>query len=174
MNPSKTPVLNLIVTGSVMSNSGTPGTVACWLFCPWDSPGQNTGVGSHSLLRGIFRTQRLKRGLLHCRQILYHLNHQGSHLSYMLKSSESESCSLMSNSLLPSVEFSRPESWSAWSVNKYYCQASSVLYSIIPQVTVTPSKILMSLIHKQLGNSIFKKFPRLFKYEARCKEPLAS
>ena len=35
-------------------------------------------MGSHSLLQGIFPTQRLNPGLLHCRQILYHLSHQGS------------------------------------------------------------------------------------------------
>ena len=37
-----------------------------------------TGVGSHSLLQGIFLTQGLNLSLLHCRQILYHLNHQGN------------------------------------------------------------------------------------------------
>ena len=46
-----------------------------------DSPGKNTGVGSHSLLRGIFLTQGLNPGLLHCRKILYHLRHQGSPLA---------------------------------------------------------------------------------------------
>ena len=39
---------------------------------------KNTGVGSLSLLQGIFPTQELNRGLLHCRQILYHLSHQRS------------------------------------------------------------------------------------------------
>ena len=48
------------------------------LFCPWDSPGKNTGVGCHFLLQGIFLTQGLNLGLLHCRQILCHLSHQGS------------------------------------------------------------------------------------------------
>ena len=47
------------------------------LLCPWNSPGKNTGVGSCSLLQGIFPTQGLNPGLLHCRQILYHLSHQG-------------------------------------------------------------------------------------------------
>ena len=45
---------------------------------PWNSPGQNTGVGSLSLLQGIFPTQGLNPGLLHCRRILYQLNHEGS------------------------------------------------------------------------------------------------
>ena len=48
------------------------------LLCPWDSPGKNTRVGCHFLLQGIFPTQGLNLGLLHCRQILYHLSHQGS------------------------------------------------------------------------------------------------
>ena len=39
---------------------------------------QNTRVGSHSLLQGIFPTQRPNTGLLHCRRILYHLNYQGN------------------------------------------------------------------------------------------------
>ena len=42
---------------------------------PWNSPGQNSGVGSLSLLQGIFPTlQRLNSGLPHCRQILYQLS----------------------------------------------------------------------------------------------------
>ena len=44
------------------------------LFCSWNSPGKNTGVGCHFLLQGIFPTQGLNPHLLcllHCRQILY-------------------------------------------------------------------------------------------------------
>ena len=37
----------------------------------------NSGVGCHSILQGIFLTQELNLGLLHCRQIHYHLRHQG-------------------------------------------------------------------------------------------------
>ena len=48
------------------------------LYSPWNSPGQNTGVDSLSLLQGIFRTQGSNPGLLHCRQILYQLSHKGS------------------------------------------------------------------------------------------------
>ena len=48
------------------------------LYSPWNYPGQNTGVGSHSLLQWIFPTQGLNPGLPHCRRILYHLSHQGS------------------------------------------------------------------------------------------------
>ena len=48
------------------------------LYSPWNSPGQNTRVGSLSLLQGISPTQGLNPGLPHCRQILYQLSHQGS------------------------------------------------------------------------------------------------
>ena len=40
------------------------------LYSPWNSPGQNTVVGSISLLQGIFPTQGLKPGLPHCRRFL--------------------------------------------------------------------------------------------------------
>ena len=40
------------------------------LLCPWDSPGKDTGVGSHSLLQGVFSTQGSNLGLSHCKQIL--------------------------------------------------------------------------------------------------------
>ena len=48
------------------------------LYSPWNSPGQNTGVDSCSLLQGIFPTQKSNSGLLHCRWILYQPSHQGS------------------------------------------------------------------------------------------------
>ena len=43
-------------------------------YTAWNSPGQNTEVGSLSLLQGIFPTQGLNPGLLLCRRILYQLN----------------------------------------------------------------------------------------------------
>ena len=48
------------------------------LYRPWNSPGQNTGVGSLSLFQGIFPTQGPNPGLPHCRWILYQLSHKGS------------------------------------------------------------------------------------------------
>ena len=43
---------------------------------PWNSPGLITGVGTLSLLQGIFPTQGLNPGLPHCRRILYQLSHK--------------------------------------------------------------------------------------------------
>ena len=48
---------------------------------PWNFPGKNAGVGCHSILQELFPTQGLNPGLLRCRQILHHLNHQGSSFS---------------------------------------------------------------------------------------------
>ena len=48
------------------------------LLCPWKSLGSSTGVESCFLLQGIFPTQGSKPGIPLCRQILYHLSHQGS------------------------------------------------------------------------------------------------
>src|SRR5574341_360011 len=62
-----------------MSDSFRPhGLQPTTLLCPWDFPGKSTGVGCHFLLQGIFPTQGSNPGLLHCRQMLYHLSHQGS------------------------------------------------------------------------------------------------
>ena len=48
-------------------------------YSPWNSPVEfHYGVGSLSILQGIFPTQGLNPGLLPFRQILYHLSHQGS------------------------------------------------------------------------------------------------
>ena len=47
-------------------------------YSSWNSLGQNTGVGSVSLLQGIFPTQESNPGLPHCRLILYQLSHKGS------------------------------------------------------------------------------------------------
>ena len=58
---------------SVVPNSLRP----YGLYSPWNSPGQNTGVGSLSLLQGILPTQALNPGFPHCRQILYQLSHKG-------------------------------------------------------------------------------------------------
>ena len=59
---------------SVMSHSLQPHG----LYSPWNSPGQNTGMGSLSLLQGIFPTQGSNPGLPHCGRILYQLSHEGS------------------------------------------------------------------------------------------------
>ena len=84
------PVISVSESHSVMSDSLWPPG----LYRPWNSPGQNTGVGSISLSQGIFLTQELNRGLLHCRKILYQLCYQGSPvlLSWTPKSCQLGTC----------------------------------------------------------------------------------
>ena len=69
------------VSLSVMSDSlrfcSLPGSS----LCPWNSPGESTGV----LLQGIFPTQGSNLGFPHYRQILYHLSHQERVLFRFLK-----------------------------------------------------------------------------------------
>ena len=48
------------------------------LHSPWNSPGRNTGVGSLSLLQGVFPNQGSNPGLPHCRRTLYQLSHKES------------------------------------------------------------------------------------------------
>ena len=68
-----------VLSHSVVSDSLCPhGLKSTRLLCPWTSPGKNTGVGSYSLLQGIFLTQESNQGLLHCGKTLYQLSYQGS------------------------------------------------------------------------------------------------
>ena len=69
----------LLFSRSVVSDTLRPhGLKHARLLCPWDSPGKNTGMGCHALLQGIFPAQRSNLGVLHGRQILYHLSHKES------------------------------------------------------------------------------------------------
>ena len=54
----------------------TPWGVACQASLSMEFSSKNTGVGCHALLQGIFLTQGLNLGLLHCKQILYCLCYQ--------------------------------------------------------------------------------------------------
>ena len=65
-----------VLSHSVMSDSLRPHGPGSSVHR--DSPGKNTRVGCRALLQGIFSTQGWNPGLLHCRQILCHLSHQGS------------------------------------------------------------------------------------------------
>jgi len=69
------------------------------LYSPWNSPGLNTGVGSLSLLQGIFLTQRSNPGHLRCRQILYQLNHKDNPRVLEFLTQESGSPALQTDSL---------------------------------------------------------------------------
>ena len=62
---------NESVSHSVVTNSLQPhGLSPARLLCPWNSPGNNTRVGFHSFLQGIFLTQGSNLGLPHYRHSL--------------------------------------------------------------------------------------------------------
>ena len=75
----KQPCVGAVLSHLVVSDSFRPhGLQPVRLPCPWNSPGKNTEEGCHFLLQGIFLTQGPNPCFLHCRQILYHVSHQGS------------------------------------------------------------------------------------------------
>ena len=79
LNPSLATHYLDVLSRSVMSNSLWPPGLCSppGSSVHEDSPGKNTGVSCHALLQGIFPTQGLNPGLLHCKWILYRLSHQG-------------------------------------------------------------------------------------------------
>ena len=91
-------------------------------YSPWNSPGQNTGAGSYSLLQGVFPIQESNPDLPHCRQILYQLSYQGNPFIYSVQfSSVTQSCPTLCNPMdyiahrAPlSMGFSSQEYWGGW------------------------------------------------------------
>ena len=120
-----------------MSNSLRPhGLCPARLLCPWNSPGKNIGVSSHSLLQGIFPVEGQNPDL-HCRQILYHLSHQGSpylSLSYLFyaEQTEPQRCS---------GGCPRSQSWSSQPFNPILAGACSTL-----KLSLSPSIFLWGVL----------------------------
>ena len=86
---------NTQITSCAWSESCSVMLDSLWfkgLYSLWNSPGQNTGVGSLSLFQGIFPTQRSNPGLPHCGQILYRLSHKGNpnHVLALIKISQKQ------------------------------------------------------------------------------------
>ena len=109
----------------------------------WNSPGQNAGVGSCSLLRGIFPTQGSNLGLLHCRWIIYHLSHQGGPVErrrqvilLQLHSKDFEKDTLTSSAPKTQCVFLPPTNYFAQVIRKFVCVCVCVCVFpeyIIPQ-----------------------------------------
>ena len=123
---------------------------------------KKTGVGGLSLLQGIFPTQGLNQGLLHCRQILHQLNHQGNPI--LLTSCDAEkiyhTCghSVTSNSATPwtvarqtplSMGFSRHEYWSGLPFPPLYdeCKVASVCIHACVKMDKQPDVATLKLSH---------------------------
>ena len=69
---------SLLDPGPLESESSSVVSDSLTSHSPWNSPGQKTGVGSLSVLQGIFPAPRSNPGLPHCRRILYQLSYKSS------------------------------------------------------------------------------------------------
>ena len=114
------------------------------LYSPWNSTGQKTGVGSLSLLRGIFPTQRLNPGLLQWRLILYQLCYEGSSSGIVVLNSvctptSSEECKFEDN---------KPHTYSLGSRSLEYtfCLVPSGLMKSYPDNVLNKELILYIVI----------------------------
>ena len=120
---------------SVVSDSLRPHR----LCSPWNSPGQNTGVGSLSLLQGIFPTQGSNPGLPHCRQILYQLSHKGSPrildwIAYPFSSRSSQPRNQTGVSCIAGRAFTN---WAIREANIHVMNAKENFNSFLPQLSLT-------------------------------------
>ena len=102
--------------------------------CPWNSPGQNTGVGSLSLLQGIFPTQGLNPGLPHCKQILHQLN-----------KGKPKNTGMGSLTLLQRIFLTQESNWGLLRCRRILYQLSSLIAQLIknpPAMQETPVRFL--------------------------------
>ena len=126
------------------------------LLCPWDFPGNSTGVDCHFLLQGIFPSQGLNPGLLHCRQTLYHLSHQRSPLE------DGSNCSAKilfikePKKLVSDKCHSQEELVLSW-LNTFH--VSNILLSSTQGTTSTKPQLTCSLPHKLL--QALQRLPKL-------------
>ena len=111
----------MLVTRSSLPRCDPHGPPEDRFLCPWDSPGDNTGVGCHALLQGIFQTQESNPHLLcllHYRRILYMLSHQESS-SWTIAMSYPPQTSGSSPSLSRQLVFLLTLSFLPWSSSYY-------------------------------------------------------
>ena len=124
------------------------------LYSPWNSPGQNTGVSSLSLLQGIFPTQGPNPGLPHYGAILYQLRHKGnpyyigSHSAQFSRSVVSDSATPWTAACQPSLSItnsrSPPKPMSIESMmppnHLILCRPLLLLPSVLPSIRVFSNK----------------------------------
>ena len=108
------------------------------LYSLWNSPGQNTGVGSLSLLQGIFPTQGSNPGLPHCRRFLYQLSQKGSPrilewVAYPFSSGSFQPRNWTGVSCIAGGFFTTWAIWEAQVLSKYWLNEWTI-ESICPQI----------------------------------------
>ena len=118
-----------------------------------DSPGKNTGVGCHALLQGIFPAQGRFWTLMHCRQILDPLSHQGSPLNRQY-------CSISQVCCLNKKEFVSQLTYTC-KVSKFIlCQYNSIkqIKNNLIKILRKPTQHCKAIIVQLKINNFLKKF----------------
>ena len=138
------------------------------LYIPWNSPGQNTGVGGLSLLQGIFPTQGLNPGLSHCWRILYQLSHKGSPrvlewIAYPFSGGTSWPRNQTRVSCIAGEFFTN------WAMREAYIYMNDLLlyFSITYHIITYPLKLLWSKDH-HLSLAIIKGISHWFSMSILC------
>ena len=122
--------IGIDVNRSAVSDSFWPrGLQPTTLLCPWNSPGK-TGVGSHSLLQGIFLTQGANLGLLHWRQIPYCLIRQGNLYSNIASSAN---CKTVSELCFNSWLYNSTEKITFITLKLYFIFGPTLKIASVPQ-----------------------------------------
>ena len=116
---------------------------------PWNSPGQNTGVGSFSLLQGIFPTQGWNPGVLHCRWTLYQLSHKGGPFYGKVKVKVVQSYSTLCDQRSLALQ---ADSLPAEPQGKPFCHKGGVI-CISEFIDISPGSLGSSLCFMQPGIS---------------------
>ena len=116
------------------------------LYNPWNSPGQNTKVGSLSLLRGIIPTQVSNPGLPHCRQILYQLSHKGSPrtLEWVTYPFSSRSCQSRNWTGSPALQVDSLPTELSWKLNMRMVTYNPHIIPPFSLTTVWPQAVTSS------------------------------
>ena len=144
------------VSRSVISDSLRPhGLWPTRLLCPRSSPGNNTLVGCHSFLQGLFPTQGSNPSLLHCRQILYYQSYQRSKSQETWKSRVEKMEMSLSTSVagISSSQASRAE----WLVSGVLSLLDFEL-ALLPQAAYSPYRLSSGLLHSSIfGMSVLTK-----------------
>ena len=132
------------------------------LLCPWNSPGQNMGVGSHSLLQGIFPIQGLNPGLPHGRQILYQLSYIYTYIYICICCSVTKLCLTLCDSMdcsMPGSRVLHPQSLLKLMSLSQWCHptiSSSVIpFSSCLQSCPASGSFLMSQLFASGSQSIY-------------------
>ena len=137
------------------------------LLCPRNFPGKSTGEGCHFPLQRIFLAQGSNPGLPHCRQMLYHLCHQGS-----LTGKCDAKCDVSQTDFPTCHSTSIPDSFTLFPI---LANCNFILhFSQKPELSLSPLLLLhhISNLPANLAGSTFNTWPEwIMSYQLHCHHP---